>query len=137
MKIRHINPEDLFPSSQFGFTQVVSTAGGQTIRCSGQTAWDKELNIIGEGDFEAQAMAVYDNVRAALASAGARPEDVVRMRTYVVNYEPDYLEPLGRATAAFFGEHPPPAATLIGVQSLAVPEFLIEIEVTAVIDRAA
>ncbi len=134
MKIQHINPENLFPSPQFGFTQVVSAQGGRTIRCSGQTAWDKDMKIVGEGDFAAQARATYENVRIALASAGAKPRDVVRMRTYIVDYKPEYLEPLGIETAAFFGDHPPPAATLLGVASLAMPEFMIEIEVTAVID---
>ena len=134
MKRQHINSENLFPSLQFGFSQVVSVQGGRTIHCAGQTAWDKDLNVIGEGDFAAQAKAAYENVRIALASAGAEPGDIVRMRTYIVNYTPDYLEPLGIETAAFFGDHPPPAATLLGVASLAMPEFMIEIEVTAVID---
>lgn len=133
MKTQHINPEDLFPSLQFGFSQVVSTEGGRTIHCAGQTAWDKDMKLIGKGDFEAQTNAAYGNVRRALVSAGAEPKDVVRMRTYIVDYTPDYLEPFGRATAAFFGDHPPPAATLIAVPSLAMPQFMIEIEVTAVI----
>jgi len=134
MKIQHINPENLFPSLQFGFSQVVSTEGGRSIHCAGQTAWDKDLNVIGEGDFAAQAKAAYENVRIALASAGAEPRDIVHMRTYIVDYTPEYLEPLGIETAAFFGDHPPPAATLLGVARLAMPEFMIEIEVTAVID---
>ena len=133
MKIQHINPDSLFPSLQFGFSQVVSSEGGRTIHCAGQTAWDKDMNIIGEGDFAAQARASYENVRIALASAGAEPRDIVRMRTYIVNYTPKYLEPLGIETATFFGDHPPPAATLIGVASLAMPEFMIEIEVTAIV----
>ncbi len=134
MKIQYINPETRFPSLQFGFSQVVSTEGGRSVHCAGQTAWDKDLNVIGEGDFAAQAKAAYENVRLALASAGAEPADIVRMRTYIVDYTPEYLEPLGIETAAFFGDHPPPAATLLGVASLAMPEFMIEIEVTAVID---
>jgi len=134
MKRQHINSENLFPSLQFGFTQVISTQGGRTIRCSGQTAWDKDMKIVGEGDFAAQTRATYENVRIALASAGAEPGDIVRMRTYIVDYKSDYLEPLGIETAAFFGDYPPPAATLLGVASLAMPEFMIEIEVTAVID---
>ncbi len=134
METQHINPENLFPSLQFGFTQVVSTQGGRSIHCAGQTAWDKDLNVIGEGDFAAQAKAAYENVRIALASVGAEPGDIVRMRTYIVDYKPEYLEPLGIETAAFFGDHPPPAATLLGVASLAMPEFIIEIEVTAVIE---
>ena len=133
MTTQHINPESLFPSLQFGFSQVVSTKGERTIHCAGQTAWDKDMNLIGEGDFAAQARAVYENVRLALASAGAEPKDIVRMRTYIVDYTPDYLEPLGIETAAFFGSHSPPASTLIGVERLAMPEFMIEIEVTAIL----
>jgi len=91
------------------------------------------MKIVGEGDFAAQARATYENVRIALASADAEPRDIVRMRTYIVDYKPDYLEPFGFATAEFFGDHPQPAATLLGVASLAMPEFMIEIEVTAVI----
>lgn len=133
MKTEHINPESLFPSLQFGFSQVVTTGGGRTIHCAGQTAWDKDQNLIGEGDFAAQTRAAYENVRLALASAGAEPKDIVRMRTYIVDYTPDHLEHLGQETAAFFGDHPPPASTLIGVASLAMPEFMIEIEATAVV----
>jgi enamine deaminase RidA (YjgF/YER057c/UK114 family) len=133
MNKQNINPETLFPSLQFGFSQVVSTEGGRTIHCAGQTAWDRDMNVIGEGDFAAQARAAYENVRLALASAGAEPKDVVRMRTYIVDYTPDILEDLGRETAAFFGDHPPPASTLIGVAGLAMPEFMIEIEVTAIV----
>ena len=135
MKIQHINPETLFSSTQFGFSQVVSSEGGRAIHCAGQTAWDKDMNVIGEGDFAAQARATYENVRLALASAGAEPKDIVRMRTYIVDYTPDCLEPLGIETAAFFGDHQPPAATLIGVASLAMPEFMIEIEVTAIVSE--
>ena len=133
MKTQHINPNTLFPSLQFGFSQVVSSEGGRTIHCAGQTAWDKDMNIIGEGDFAAQARAVYENVRIALASAGGEPRDIVRMRTYIVDYTPDYLEPLGVETAAFVCDHLPPASTLLGLASLAMPEFLIEIEVTAIV----
>jgi enamine deaminase RidA (YjgF/YER057c/UK114 family) len=59
---------------------------------------------------------------------------VVRLRTYVVDYSPDKLAVLGPALAEFYGDSLPAANTLLGVSALAMPEFLIEIEATAVSD---
>jgi enamine deaminase RidA (YjgF/YER057c/UK114 family) len=56
------------------------------------------------------------------------------MRIYVVDLEPEDVAVIGEATKAFFPEDAPPASTLIGVAALSVPDFLIEIEVTAVVD---
>jgi enamine deaminase RidA (YjgF/YER057c/UK114 family) len=127
-----INPEGLFDSRAFGFTQLVVSDGGKTIHCSGQTAWDSELQLIGPGDLAAQAKEALRNVGIALAAAGAGPANVARVRIYIVNHKQEYLPVIGQAMAEFFGADLP-ASTLIGVQSLAVPEFLIEIEATAVI----
>lgn len=134
MKIKHINPKTLFDSNSYAFTQVVVTKGKRMIHCSGQTACDKKMNFVGVGDLAAQAECALANLGLALAAAGAGPEHVARIRMYVVQYKPDYLPIIGAAIGKFFAPHPPPANTLIGVQSLALPEFMIEIEATAVID---
>jgi enamine deaminase RidA (YjgF/YER057c/UK114 family) len=134
MKINHLTPDTLFDSRPYAFTQVVVSEGKRLIHCSGQTACDKDMNFIGVGDLAAQTECAFANLGLALAAAGAGPENVVRIRMYIVQYKPDYLEIIGKATAAFFAPHPRPANTLIGVQSLALPEFMIEIEATAVID---
>jgi enamine deaminase RidA (YjgF/YER057c/UK114 family) len=91
------------------------------------------MKIVGAGDLAAQARMALENVRLALAAAGATPADVVRMRVYVVNYKPDMIATLSGLFKEFFPAEAPPASTWLGVQSLAVPEFLIEIEVTAVV----
>ena len=70
-------------------------------------------------------------VRTVLASAGAKPADVVRVRTYVVNHTPDKLGVVLPELVAFFGADAPPPNTFIGVAALALPDFLIEIEATA------
>lgn len=131
---KHINPETLFPSQPFGFTQVVTTQGGKLVHVSGQTAWDKEMKIVGPGDLKAQARQALENVRLALAAAGATPADVVRLRAYVVNYKPEDVATITDSWKEFFPAGKYPAATLLGVQALAVPDFLIEVEVTAVVD---
>lgn len=132
MKKEYLNPDTLFPSRAFGFSQVVTSQGGKWIHCSGQTAWDKEMNIVGGGDLLQQMRQSLENVRLALAAAGAAPEDVVRVTVYIVNYQPDEAGPVSSAMADFFKGNPP-ASTLIGVQALALPDFRVEIEVTAVI----
>jgi enamine deaminase RidA (YjgF/YER057c/UK114 family) len=57
----------------------------------------------------------------------------VKVTTYVVNYKPSMRDDLRAARLKFMGAATPPAATLVGVQSLASDDWLVEIEVTAVI----
>ncbi|HEY8352754.1 MAG TPA: Rid family hydrolase [Sphingomonadales bacterium] len=129
-----INPASMYESVPFGFSHAVKRSGRTTIHCAGQTAWDKDRNIVGLNDLAAQTAQVLENLKTVLAEAGATPADVVRMRTYVVNHSPDKLEVICSAISKFYGDVPPAPNTLIGVQALALPEFLIEIEATAVID---
>ena len=58
---------------------------------------------------------------------------MVKITTYVVNYDPSMRDELRAARLRFMGSAEPPAATLVGVQSLATKDWLVEIEVTAVI----
>lgn len=129
-----INPDSLYGSVQYGFSHATKSAGGTTIHCAGQVAWDKDYKVVGAGDVGAQARQALKNLKAVLAAAGATPADVVRIRTYVVNHSPELLGPVGGALAEFWGDVIPAANTWIGVQSLALPDFLIEIEATAQID---
>ena len=126
-----INPESMYGSVQYGFSHATKSNGTTTIHCSGQVAWDKDYNLVGGDDIGAQARQALSNLKTVLAEAGATPADVVRMRTYVVNHTPEYLEPVGMAIGEFYGDKLPAANTWIGVQSLALPGFMIEIEVTA------
>ena len=129
-----INPQTLHESTRFGFSHVVVSRSPRQIHCAGQVAWDRNLSLVGRGDLATQIEQALENTRLALASAGAGPQDVVRMHTYLVGHRPENLAILGPALARFYGGHPPAANTVIGVQSLALPDFLVEIEVTAVID---
>ncbi len=134
MKRIPINPESMYASVQYGFSHAIKSDGTKSIHCSGQVAWNKEYEVVGGKDIGAQARQALNNLKEVLAAAGASPADVVRMRTYIVGHRPEYLEPIGGAIAEFYGEVTPAANTMIGVQALAMPDFLIEIEVTAEID---
>ena len=134
MRREAINPPEMYDPLPYGFSHAVAHAGTRTLSCAGQVAWDDHGNLVGAGDLAVQVAQVFRNLRKVLGHAGATPADVVRMRTYVVGHSPDKLAIIGPAIAAFFGDVLPSANTLIGVQALAFPELLIEIEVTAVLD---
>ena len=128
-----LNPASMYKSTHFGFSHAAKAREGVTIHCAGQVAWNSEGEVVGVDDLAAQTDQVLQNLKTVLAEAGAGPDDVVRMRTYVVDHTPDKLETVCGAISAFYGDVEPAANTLIGVQALALPDFLIEIEVTAVV----
>jgi len=134
MSNEKINPKEMYDSLQYGFSHAVKSGGDTLVHCSGQVAWDKDANMVGEGDLAAQARQAMANLTQALAAAGATPSDVVRLRIYVVDHSADKLEAIMPALTEFYGGALPAANTLIGVQALALPEFLIEVEATAQID---
>lgn len=112
------------------YHQVAVATGSRTVYVAGQVAWDG-------GDLTTQVEQAYLNVHTALEAAGATVRDLARITVYVVDWTPDkmpqLLEGIAKA-AAKLGETPAPPATLIGVAALDVPEHLVEIEATAVID---
>ena len=74
------------------------------------------------------------NLGLALAAARASYADIVKTTTYVVNYQPEHRAIIGKSKAPFFANREPPASALIGVDALAQPELLVEIEAVAVAD---
>jgi enamine deaminase RidA (YjgF/YER057c/UK114 family) len=129
-----LNPPTLFPSRQYGFSQIVKVSAGKTVYCSGQVAWDANQRIVGKDDLQAQTNQSLKNVRTAIQTAGGTLADVVSLRIYIVQHKMVESRYVSQALKAFFPDDSPPAATWIGVHSLANEDFLIEIEAIAVID---
>lgn len=133
MSRQHLQPPELFESRRLGFTQVVTSPPGKLVFVSGQVAWDREMKLIGDSDLGAQTEQALENLRSALHAADASPADVTMCRAYVVDYQPEYAAQIGPYFDRFFAGAAPPASTWIGVQSLAAPGLLIEIEAMAVV----
>jgi enamine deaminase RidA (YjgF/YER057c/UK114 family) len=76
---------------------------------------------------------VFANLGRALAVGAARPEQVTKITIFVVHHRPEYLPAIEEARVALFGDHKP-ADTLVGVEALAQPEYLIEVDAIAVTD---
>jgi len=134
MPKQHLNPDTLFQSLPIGFSQAVVSQGGRTVYLSGQTAWDADKQIVGGNDLGQQTRQALRNVRHGVEAAGGTLADVVSLRLYVVNPRAGDMGIVGEALRQFFLADKPPASTWIGVTSLAVPDFLIEIEAIAVIE---
>lgn len=130
MSIERIQPTGLRRPPTY--TPVVRAVGGATVYISGQISVDVDGRVVGAGDFAEQARQVFENLRLALASVGADFSDVVKMTTYIVDYIPEHRDVLGTIRDELL-EGALPASTLIGVQALAAPEYLIEIEAIAVV----
>jgi enamine deaminase RidA (YjgF/YER057c/UK114 family) len=134
MPKEYINPNSLFTSLPHGFSQVVIASGRKMVFISGQTAWDPQKNIVGGDSVLEQARQAFRNLEKAMEAAGGTLKDVVALRIYVVDYQAESGTAVGTALREFFSPQNPPASTWIGVSALAAPEFLIEIEATAVLD---
>src|SRR5262245_15552142 len=124
----HINPSEL--TKPTGYTHVVKSAPGTTIYISGQIAFDRDGRVVGVGDFRAQTVQVFENLKAALAACGATFADVVKVTTFVTDMK--NAPTLREVRTGYFGPNPP-ASTLVQISGLVIPELMIEIEAVAVV----
>ncbi|MGW5468614.1 RidA family protein [Streptomyces chartreusis] len=135
MAITLMNPAGLVEVD--AYRQVAIAGGSKLVFVAGQVARDADGVTVGTDDLAAQVEQCYLNVGTALAAAGATFEDVAKLNVHVVDWTPDkmplLMEGITRA-AAKLGVAPVPPATLLGVAALDVPEHLVEVEATAVLD---
>lgn len=109
-----------------GYSRAVKI--GNNIFVSGTTATEKNGKIVGENDPYIQMKQCIKNIRNALEKGGAKLDDVVRVRIYVVNI--DDWEIISKAFSESF-KNIKPAATMVEVNRLISKEILVEIEADA------
>jgi len=114
-----------------GYSRAVKV--GNTIEVSGTVAVDEDNNLIGEGDAYLQTKFILQKIEAVLLQAGATLADVVRTRMFVTDISKS--EAYGRAHGEAF-THIRPCTSMIEVKSLIQPEYLIEIEATAILSES-
>ncbi|MEV6520516.1 RidA family protein [Longispora sp. NPDC051575] len=131
MSLEIIQPDGLDRPETY--SHVVVATGGRLVFVAGQMSDDRDGNLVAPGDLAAQARQVFANLARALAAAGARPDQVTRIGIYVVGHRREYLPVIEAARVAVFGDHRP-TDTLLGVQTLAAPGYLIEVDAIAVTD---
>lgn len=112
------------------YTHVV-LGTGRFVAVSGQLPLDENRRLVGEGDPEAQARQVFENLRRCLAAAGATFDDVVKLTYFVTDMA--HMPAIRTARAAHIPDDRLPAASAVQVSALVRPEFLLEIEALAVL----
>lgn len=130
MNNQFINPEGIAPPT--GYTHVVATDARKTIYISGQIGVDPQGQV--QQGFRAQTIQVFENLKTALASVGATFDNVVKVTYLIVNFKGEDRAVVREIRAGYLNATQPPASTLIGVQALAMPELLIEVDAIAVMD---
>jgi enamine deaminase RidA (YjgF/YER057c/UK114 family) len=116
-----------------GYTHVVEMTGpGRTIYIAGQLGFDVNGKpACGPGDFTAQATQCFENLKIALAAAGAGFEHVVKLNNYLTNISD--LPKFRDVRNKYINNASPPASTTFEIPKLARPEALLEVEAIAVV----
>jgi 2-iminobutanoate/2-iminopropanoate deaminase len=106
---------------------------GDLVFVSGQAAIDEHGQIVGEGDFDAQAAQTFRNLERVLTAGASSLASIVKVTIFLTDMSnfPKIVELRGR-----WFTPPYPADTIVEVTSLALPELMIEIEAIAVVDEA-
>lgn len=128
VSIRRLNPEKM--PKPYGYSQVVDVRGGRTVYVSGQVPLDERNELVGAGDFAAQARQTFENVRRALDAVGLTFADVVKVQMYLTDM--GNLLALRDVRDECVNTAQPPASTTVQVAALFRPDVLFELDVIAV-----
>ena len=133
MTRQNIQPEALAKRVVGGhvlYSHVVVVEAKKTIFVSGQLARNARGEVVGKGDMGAQIRQTGENIKAALAAAGATLSDIVKTNTYVTDIDEFFKHVEVRMR--YFGPALP-TSTTVEVRRLSHPDFLVEVEAFAVI----
>ncbi len=115
---------------EYGYSQAVKV--GDTIYLAGQVSHDDEGNILGEGDMEVQMRAAYANLVTVLAQYGATIDNVVDEILFVTDIDAAFAARVKMKQEVFSGS-PVLGSTIVQIQRLAAPQFMVEIKCIAVV----
>src|ERR671931_927562 len=112
------------------YSQGILAEGGKLLFIAGQTASDKNGNVVGKGDIKAQTRQVFDNLKAVLEAAGGSLDNLVMTTTYITDRQ--YREGYNEVRRGLY-KNDPPTSTLLIISGLANEDYLIEIAGIAVL----
>jgi enamine deaminase RidA (YjgF/YER057c/UK114 family) len=129
--MRHMNPAAI--AKPGGYTHVVEVTGpGRVVYIAGQLGLKPNGDIA--GDFRAQCVQAFENLKAALAAVGATFDDVVKLNNYLIDI-PKNLGAYREVRDKYVNTSQPPASTTIGIPALARPDALYEVEAVVLLAK--
>jgi len=132
VRIERFNPDGL--TARPFYHHIVRSNSNTLVHISGQVGLDSDGDIVGADDYTMHVQQAYANLAIALGAAGVSRSDVVKVTTFVVGYDHESRWPVIRDIHASFFKDAIPAWTVVGVEALARPDLLIEVEATAATD---
>lgn len=129
-RLRKFNTKDTYPNQQLDNDLCQVVKAGNIVFLRGQVGSDLEGNVVGVGDPAAQAEQAMKNVKQLLEEAGSDLSHICKITIYVTDRA--YREPVYRTIGQWLKGVFPVSTGLI-VQGLARPEWVMEIDVIAVI----
>jgi reactive intermediate/imine deaminase len=131
MEKSYLQPANV-PKPAGDYSQGLKVKGGTLVVISGQVPWDADGKLVGPGDLVTQTHQVFKNLENMLAAAGATFKDTIKLTIFLKNRE-DFA--IFKGIRAQYLIPPYPPTTLLVVKDLARDEWLLEVEVMAVIDE--
>lgn len=125
--VRFVTAPDLAATP--GYSHAAKVRGSGTVYLSGQIAVNARGEVVGEGDFTAQARQVFENLRAALAAVDLTFDAVVKLTFFLTDF--GHLPQMRSVRDEFVNTARPPASSAVQVAALVRPELLIEVEAVA------
>ena len=132
MTLKRINPKEIYTPNKNIYTQVIKTTGSTQIFLAGIVPFDQKQNVVGIGNMRLQVKQVLQNIRYALRSADASVSDVVRINVLTTDVDL-YIQEGASQVINLFGETKP-TSTTYQVSRLVHPDWMVEIEATAIIE---
>lgn len=114
------------------YSQGIKTHGGTLLFISGQVPENAQGDLVGAGDFRAQAVQVMENLKAMVEAGGGTLGDIVKLTIFLTDIR--NYKVVSEVRAQYF-EGVYPASTLVEVNRLVRPEWMLEIEAIAVVER--
>ncbi|MGU9957340.1 MAG: RidA family protein [Arenicellales bacterium WSBS_2016_MAG_OTU3] len=129
-RFRKFNTKETYPEQDIDNDLCQVVRAGNMIFCRGQVGSDFAGNVIGAGDAAAQTERALKNVKQLLEEAGSELSHICRIQVYLTDraYRDDVYKVIGKWLKGVY-----PVSTGLIVQGLAKPDWVMEIEVTAVV----
>jgi len=122
---RTINPPELKDARSIGYNHAIVQDG--TVYMAGQVAMDSDSEVVA-ADIEGQARKVWENVGILLDEVDKEYADIAKVTTHIID-PPEHYDGYKEVYREVFGDGPYPCHTVLGVESLAHEEYLVEVEV--------
>ena len=128
------NPETI--AKPTGYSHVAEVNGGKIIYIAGQVALDRSGNLVGKDDFRAQVQQIFENLKSAVEAAQGTFGNVVKLNYYCAEtVDASQLPALREIRDKYVNTAEPPTSTLVFVKRLVRPEFMLEVDAVAVVEK--